>query len=252
MNQHEVDQMIKAANLRRTAYITEIEKTLHDLLMEYDRLHDDTESEDHKNISIVKTLLQQPDWYMNHDAVWRIFLELQHSLSIKYMIEHADEHSSFSKIDLAQIQRSLDPNRNRNIKDVYVSKYLDSEVMNYDGDILICDPFILMGKTSQQTCKSMFTHDTLTKPQTYFTAKNESNSVFGSVKINTGHICVVLMNDLWNIAVNDILYRMDVWDYLYIKQFHGTIQYIITQDDTYRLRIIGDGNKPFTLEQLKK
>lgn len=252
MNQHEVNQMIKTANLQRENYIRKIEKILHDLLTEYDRLHDDTESEDYTNISVAKMLLQQPNWYMNHDTVWRIFLELQHSLSIKYMIEHADGHSSFSKIDLSQIQRSLDPDTNRDIKDIYTSKYLDSEIINYDGDILICDPFILMDKASQRTCKSMFVHDTLTKPQTYFAAKDESASIFGSAKITTGHICVVLMNDLWNIAVNDILHRMDVWDYIYIKQFHGTIQCIITKEDTYHLRITGNGNKSFVLEQLKK
>lgn len=252
MNQHEVNQMIETANLQRKNYITEIEKMLHDLLLEYDRLHDDHESEDYDNISVVKTLLQQPNWHTNHDTVWRIFLELQHSLSIKYMIAHADVHSSFSGIDLSQIQRSLDPDMNRNIKDTYTSKYLDSEAIHYDGDILICDPFILMDKTAQQTCKSMLTHDTLTKPQTYFAAKNDSNSVFGSVKITTGHICVVLMQDLWDITVNDILHRMDVWDYIYIKQFHGTIQCIITKEDTYHLRIIGTGNKSFVLEQLKK
>ena len=252
LNKEEMDKLITTENATRNAYITKIEHVLLDLLSEYFKIHDDLESEDYKNLSIIQALLQEPKWYISHDNVWQIFLELKHNLSIKYIINHVDEHKSFYKIDLSQIQRNLDPDMHRNIKDIYASKYLDSEPIVYDGDILICDPFILMDKTSQNNCLSMFVHDTLTEPQTYFAATDDYGKTFGSVKITTGHICTVLMSDLWNISVNDILHRLNVWDYIYVKQFHGTVQYIITKNDTYRLRIIGDGNKPFTLEQLKK
>lgn len=249
MNKEDVNQLIITENATRNTYIAKIEHILFDLLSEYFKIHDDLESEDYKNISVTQTLLKDPKWHTSHDTVWKIFLELQHNLSIKYIINHTDPRNSFYKIDLSQMQRSLDPDMNRDIEAIYVSKYLDSEPIAYDGDMLICDPFILMGMTSQNDCISMITHDTLTEPQTYFAATDNSGKTLGSVKIKTGHICTVLMKDLWNISINDILHRLDVWDYMYVKQFHGIIQFVITKDTSYHLCIHGKGNKNFTIQQ---
>lgn len=253
LNQYEINQIIEKEKIKQAEYVTETELILKNLLTTYFYLHkDDTDSENYKNAMIVNQILCESEWYKNHDLVWFVFLELRNNASIQYIIKHANSQSSFYKIDLVKRQRYIDPNTHPTVDDIeslYYKKYLDSKEIEYDGDILICDPFILMNKTDQKKCPSMNIHDTLTTSNTYFSAKNENGIIFGSVKIKTDNICVVLMSDLWNISINDILHRLDVWDYMYIKQFHGIIQFVITKDTSYHLCIHGKGNKNFTIQQ---
>lgn len=250
MNRQDVDKMIKDANDKKQAYIRQTETVIRAILCKYFELHaSDKNSEEYKSMAVVRTLLEEPDWHEKHDSVWNIFLELQHSLSIKYILQHANEQDILYRVDLQKLKRNLDPDAGCDPETAYPAKYLDSDKIPYDGDVLICDPFMLMDKASQQKCDSIMVHDTLTDGQACFCAKNKTGDIFGTVKITTGYISTVLMKDLWQININDILHRMNVWDYIYIRQFHGTIRFTITKEDTYRLCIIGEGNKPFVLDQ---
>lgn len=250
MNREEVNQMVNAAKEKRQTDIDKAEALIRHTLSAYFSLHpDDAGYEEYNNMVTIQTLLNEPDWYQKHDSVWRIFLELQHSLAVKYMIQHADPQSPFYQINWKKLQRMIDPDVNGDIETRYLAKYLDSDKINYDGNMIICDPFLLMNETLQKACPSMQVRDTLTEKQTYFADKTEFGSSTHFIKITTGHIGVVLMKDVHDAGVGNSLLRMNTWDYVYVKQFHGTVQFLVTKEEPHCLHIIGDGNKPFQISQ---
>lgn len=249
MNKEDVDQMVRTAKEKRQTDIDKAEALIRHTLSVYFALHpDDAGYEEYNNMVTVHTLLNEPEWYQKHDSVWRIFLELQHSLAVKYMIRHADPQSPLYQINWKKLQRSIDPDINSDIETRYMAKYLDSDKMSYDGDMLICDPFLLMDETLQKACPSMQVRDTLTEKQTCFAARNESGGFSHMVKITTGHIGVVLMKDVQGTGSN--LFRMNAWDYIHMKQFHGTVQFLVTKEEPHRLYVTGEGNKPFQISQV--
>ena len=255
MNQEHINEMINKINEKRQKSIRLIDEIIRAVIDKYTKLHqyddeepiDESFSSDEKNsIDIIASLSSNPNWHDLHDSVWRILLELRHSTTFKSL-------SQFANVNLDQLERDIDMPSMDNIRAAYEKKYLDSPKLKYDGDVLICDPSILLSEKEREECPSLYTRNTLDNNTPYYTVTGMDNHLVGTICTPSMELCTVLAKDIWTIpSANDALLRCDVNDYTFIKQFHGTIQFRIEQiNNRYILQIEGDGNKPFRLNRIE-
>lgn len=259
MTQEVVNKMINDMKESREANIEIIKNIVNEVLDEYDKLHNgkstallsiDEEiengfTEDEKNsINIIRGISSQPNWTDFHDTVWRVILELKHSITFRRI-------TKFSDTDLTSLARSIDIDMN-SVREEYEKRYLDSSVLSYDGDLVICDPTVLFNESEEEQCQSLYRRNTLDNNTPFYMIVGNDNSLLGSITTPTVNICTVLAKDIWSIpSAGDALKRMDVTDYTFIKQFHGTVQFFVeSANGKYILHIEGKGNKPFRLKRV--
>lgn len=259
MIQEIVNEMIDNVRKNKETSIEALKTIINEVLTAYDNLHNgkstallsiDEEIEngftdDEKNsINIIREISSQPNWTDFHDTVWRVILELKHSVTFRRI-------TKFSDTDLTSLARSIDIDMN-SVRDEYEKRYLDSPVLSYDGDLVICDPTVLFNESEEEQCQSLYRRNTLDNDTPFYTVIGDDNHLLGAITTPTVNICTVLAKDIWSIpSAGDALKRMDVTNYTFIKQFHGTVQFFVeSADGKYILHIEGKGNKPFRLKRV--
>lgn len=255
MNQEHINEIMNRIDEKRQKSIRLIDEIIYAVINKYTKLHqyddeepiDESFSSDEKNsIDIITNLSSNPNWHDSHGSVWRILLELKHSTTFKSL-------SQFVNVNLNQLERDINTPPMNNIRATYEKKYLDSPKLKYDGDILICDPSILLSEKERKECSSLYTRNTLDNNTQYYTVTDTNDRLIGTIRTPSMELCAVLAKDIWLIpSANDALLRCDVNDYTFIKQFHGTIQFRVELiDNKYILQIEGDGNRPFKLNKIE-
>lgn len=259
MTQEVVNKMINDMKESRDASIETAKMIVNEVLAEYDKLHNGSSTamlsveeeiengftEDERNsINIIRGISSQPNWTDFHDTVWRVVLELKHSVTFRRIAKFADT-------DLTSLAKSIDIDMD-SVREEYEKRYLDSPVLEYDGDLVICDPTVLFNVEEEKQCKSLYRRNTLDNDTPFYTVISNDGKLLGAITTPTVNICTVLAKDVWAIhSAEDALKRMDTTDYTFIKQFHGTVQFFIECiDGKYILRIEGKGNKPFKLKRV--
>lgn len=254
MTQEYINNLIDKISERQQKSVCLMNKIIHDVIDRYKKLHqecdvpEDCFAADEKNsIDIITELVLDPKWYESHDAIWRIFLELKHSRTFRNM-------DVFKNVNLNQLEKDIDIPPVDNIRTLYESKYLDSDELEYDGDLIICDPSILLSNQERKLCPSLYAKNTLVNNASYYIVSDENNDLIGTVCVQSTDLCVVLAKDIWNIpSANEALRMCDIDEYTFIRQFHGSIQFHIEEDNgEYMLYIEGNGNKPFKVNLLKQ
>lgn len=259
MTQEMINEMVNSVEKRKNDSIETAKTIVREVLAEYDKLHngqptaylsieDEIENgftEDERNaINIIRERSSQPNWPDSHDDVFRIMLELRHSVTFRRFTKFAD-------IDLISLGRNIDIDVT-NIRAEYEKKYLDSPVLEYDGDLVICDPALLISEYDEELCPSLYKKNILDSNTPFYTVIGNDENILGVVTVPTENICTVLAKDIWSVpSAEDALKRMDITYYTFIRQFHGTVQFFVDYiDGKYVLRIEGKGNKPFRLRKV--
>lgn len=259
MIQEMVNEMIDNVRENKETSIEALKTIINEVLTAYDNLHNgkstallsiDEEIEngftdDEKNsINIIRGISSQPNWTDFHDTVWRVVLELKHSVTFRRI-------TKFSNTNLTDLARSIDIDIN-SVREEYEKRYLDSPVLSYDGDLVICDPTVLFNESEEKQCPSLYRKNTLDNDTPFYTVIGDDNHLLGAITTPTVNICTVLAKDIWSIpSAGDALKRMDATDYTFIKQFHGTVQFFVeSANGKYILHIEGKGNKPFRLKRI--
>lgn len=255
MQRTEVNKMIQDAEHEKQKHIDTANEIIHAVLEKYDQQVSKGSSENNifaddekESMSVIRDLSKDGDWYKSHDAVWRIFLELQCCITLKKL-------KRFNNMNLRRLQMKIDPATNGDIRTIYERRYLDTPWMNYDGDVLICNPFDFITQDEIPMCPSLITRNTLDNNTPFYTVidQNDTSPILGSVITDTNNIGVVLAKEIWAIpSANDALRRKDISSYTFLKQFHGQIRFVVTEKQgKYFLQIEGKGNRCFVSNRIE-
>lgn len=255
MNKERVEEMIAAAEAKRQTAIDTAEQIITSVLEAYEKHpharrspNEALDEDEATSIGIIREKHSDSHWFDSHDRVWSIFLELKSCGSIR-------RAKNIPNIDLNKLELLIDPMKTGNIRSMYERKYLDTPWQKYDGDLLICNPFDFISSNEFYLCPSLLIKNTLDDNTNFYTVTDPTTplgSILGSVVTDTNHIGVILAKEIWAIpSANDALRRADIFNYTFIKQFHGKVRSVVEEtDDGYHLHIYGEGSQNFTINRI--
>jgi len=128
------------------------------------------------------------------------------------------------------------------------SSYLDTEPMEFDGDIIITDPCYIIRKLDEITnndwaycnCGShmevlginhYMTRDTLYGDWSCTTYNTDTKEKIGSFCADAGLVSVFLLDEV--LKYNPYYKYENDWSVTYIKDFKGTVQFVVVYTDGY-------------------
>lgn len=255
MNKERVEELIAAAEKKRQDNIDTADRIIKSVLEAYDKhpharlvANEALDEDEATSIGIIREKYSHPKWYESHDDVWAIFLELKSCGSLR-------RAKNIPHVNLTELELSIDPMKTGNIRNMCERKYLDTPWQLYDGDLLICNPFDFISSNEFYRCPSLLIKNTLDDNTNFYTVTDPTkplSPILGSVVTSTNHIGVVLAKEIWAIpSANDALRRVDIFNYTFIKQFHGKVRSVIEESpDGYHLHIYGEGSQNFQINRI--
>lgn len=247
MNREDVETMISSAEAIRQYYIDRINLIISAVLEEYEKhpnvymFPQEGFDEDEKNsIDTIRSKHSDAEWYKSHDAVWTIFVELRSCAARKRL-------KTISDAELKELELKIDPDRSGDIRIIYEKRYLDTKWITYDGDLILCNPFDFIKLSEFSMCPSLLAKNTLDNKSNLYTVTDINGQILGSITTDSKCICAVLAKDLWAIpSANEAVRKRSTSDYTFIKQFHGRIKAMITNDNgKFSTQLIGEGSISF-------
>lgn len=120
--------------------------------------------------------------------------------------------------------------------------YLDNEPMEFDGDIIITDPCYITKDSDWHKCccgdnmevlgiNHYMTRDTLYGDWSCTTYNTDTKEKIGSFCADAGLVSVFLLDEVLKYNP-DYKYEND-WSVTYIKDFKGTVQFVVVYTDGY-------------------
>lgn len=139
--------------------------------------------------------------------------------------------------------------------------YLDSDVLRFDGDIVITDPCYAFDDIDFRTSNPYIERSTIYGDWECGTFDADTNKLIGKFCADSGSVCVVYLSDILKYKP-DFVERCPSHCYTIIKNFHGTVQLVVTEDkgsytddgtekkyEDYSVSIKGNGNINFYTKQ---
>lgn len=156
---------------------------------------------------------------------------------------------------------------NKYTKKNILHEYLDSEPMEFDGDILITDPCYIIREDKESdwdTCCCGFdmeklginrymTRDTLYGDWSCTTFDSDTKQPIGRFCADAGLVSVFLLDEVLKYNPNYDCDLKESYTATIIKDFKGTVQFVIKQDESqeyYMLEVIGHGVNKATGEPI--
>lgn len=156
---------------------------------------------------------------------------------------------------------------NKYTKKNILHEYLDSEPMEFDGDILITDPCYIIRDDKDSdwdTCCCGFdmeklginhymTRDTLYGDWSCTTYNSDTKESIGRFCADAGLVSVFLLDEVLKYNPNYNCDLRESYTATVIRDFEGTVQFIVKQDESkeyYMLEVIGHGTNKVTGEPI--
>lgn len=197
-------------------------------------------------------------WELYHkDDFGMIPLKLLKNFAINgvdYSNQNKEKYEQFGR-DCIELMKYHEPLIS--MEEIY-EMYLDSEEVEFNGDILITDPCYIIKENTDDWkkteygqdmsvlgLKTFITHDTIFGDWSCITFNTDTKKTLGQFCADAGLVGVFLLDEVLKYNPSFDCHLNKPWTTTWIKNFKGTVQIVVKENgksyDRYSVYVIGNG-----------